>query len=135
MIDAEGLDAFAVDPAEGVLGLSRGLIEAGKLTAYQAAAVYQRKGRGLLIGNYLILDKLGAALVITDLASTQPTAIERLLRLAERKRIPAVLIADDGVVVPAAADVRVLRSPLHVAELVAGVAEMLERGALAGEPE
>ena len=60
MIDAEGLDAFAVDPAEGVRGLSRALIKAGKLTAYQAAAVYQRKSRGLLIGNYLILDKLGA---------------------------------------------------------------------------
>ncbi len=60
LIDAEGLDAFAVDPAEGGRGLSRALIKAGKLTAYQAAAVYQRKSRGLLIGNYLILDKLGA---------------------------------------------------------------------------
>ena len=33
---------------------------AGRLTPYQAAAIYQRKSRGLLIGNYLILDKLGA---------------------------------------------------------------------------
>src|SRR5262249_30613759 len=33
--------------------------KAGKLTAYQAAAIYQRKSRGLLIGHYLILDKLG----------------------------------------------------------------------------
>ena len=82
-----------------------------------------------------VLDQLGADLVIADLASTQPTAIERLLKLAERNLIPAVLIAGDGIAVPDALNVRVLRSPLRVAELFAGVAEMLERGALAGEPE
>ena len=42
-----------------MLGLSRALVKAGKLTPYQAAAIYQNKSRGLLIGNYLILDKLG----------------------------------------------------------------------------
>jgi serine/threonine protein kinase len=59
LIDAAELESFAADSAEGVLGLSRALVKAGKLTAYQAAAVYQKKSRGLLIGNYLILDKLG----------------------------------------------------------------------------
>jgi serine/threonine protein kinase len=59
LIDAAELDAFAADSAEGVLGLSRALVKAGKLTPYQAAAVYQKKSRGLLIGNYLILVKLG----------------------------------------------------------------------------
>jgi hypothetical protein len=59
LIDEAELPAFAADSAQGVLGLSRALVNAGKLTAYQAAAVYQKKGRGLLIGNYLILDKLG----------------------------------------------------------------------------
>ena len=29
------------------------------LTPYQAAAVYQKKSRGLLVGNYVILDKVG----------------------------------------------------------------------------
>jgi DNA-binding response OmpR family regulator len=82
-----------------------------------------------------VLDQLAVDLVITDHGSTQPTASERLLKLAQRKRIPAVLIADKGVMVPAMAGVRVLRWPLRVAELFAGVAEMLERGALAGEPE
>ncbi len=51
--------AFPVDSAEGVLGLSRALVKAGKLTPYQAAAIYQKKSRGLLVGNYIILDKLG----------------------------------------------------------------------------
>src|SRR5262245_15889233 len=59
LIDAAELARFGADPAEGVLGLSRALAKAGKLTSYQAAAVYQRKSRGLCIGNYLILDKLG----------------------------------------------------------------------------
>ena len=59
LIDAAELERFAVDSAEGVLGLSSALVKAGKLTPYQAAAVYQKKSRGLLIGNYLILDKVG----------------------------------------------------------------------------
>jgi serine/threonine protein kinase/tetratricopeptide (TPR) repeat protein len=59
LIDAAELESFAADSAGGVLGLSRALVKGGKLTPYQAAAVYQKKSRGLLIGNYLILDKLG----------------------------------------------------------------------------
>ena len=59
LIDAAELERFAVDSAEGVVGLSRALIKAGKLTPYQAAAIYQNKSRGLLVGNYLILDKVG----------------------------------------------------------------------------
>ncbi len=59
LIEAAELDGFGVAAAEGVLGLSRALVKAAKLTPYQAAAVYQKKSRGLLIANYLILDKLG----------------------------------------------------------------------------
>jgi serine/threonine protein kinase len=59
LISDEELKNFAADSAEGVLGLSRALVKAGKLTPYQAAAVYQKKSCGLLIGNYLILEKLG----------------------------------------------------------------------------
>ena len=62
LIEETELDALAaaVPESQGVLGLSRVLQQAGRLTRYQAAALYQRKSRGLLIGNYLILDKLGA---------------------------------------------------------------------------
>jgi serine/threonine protein kinase len=59
LIDAAELERFAAESAQGVLGLSRALVKARKLTPYQAAAVYQKKSRGLLIGDYLILDKLG----------------------------------------------------------------------------
>ena len=53
--DVAELQALAADPVAGVLGLSRRLVNAGKLTPYQAAALSQT----LLIGNYLILDMLG----------------------------------------------------------------------------
>ena len=61
VIPADELEILAsgVPQSDGVLGLARALQKAGRLTAYQAAALYQRKSRGLLIGNYLILDKLG----------------------------------------------------------------------------
>jgi len=56
---AAELRAFEVDASLGVLGLARALVRAGRLTHYQSAAIYQKKSRGLLIGDYLILDKLG----------------------------------------------------------------------------
>ncbi len=61
LIDETELETLAstIPGSEGVLGLARVLQQAGRLTRYQAAALYQRKSRGLLIGNYLILDKLG----------------------------------------------------------------------------
>ena len=60
LVDAETLAPYLTVPYASVLELARALVDAGKLTAYQAAAVYQGKSRGLWVGNYLILDKLGA---------------------------------------------------------------------------
>lgn len=39
--------------------LARELVQAGKLTRYQAGAVYQGKTKGLVFGEYVVLDKLG----------------------------------------------------------------------------
>ncbi|MFH1268421.1 MAG: serine/threonine-protein kinase, partial [Planctomycetota bacterium] len=41
-------------------GLARELNRAGKLTKYQAAQVYHGKTRGLLLGDYVVLDRIGA---------------------------------------------------------------------------
>ena len=41
-------------------GLARELIEAGMLTRYQAAAVYHGKIKGLVLGDYTVLDQIGA---------------------------------------------------------------------------
>lgn len=45
-------------PADGQQ-LARQLVAAGRLTAYQAGAIYQGKGRALTLGSYRILGKLG----------------------------------------------------------------------------
>ncbi len=58
LIDAEELARFVVTPDE-VSRLAGALIRAARLTAYQAAALAQGKTKGLLIGDYLVLDKLG----------------------------------------------------------------------------
>jgi serine/threonine protein kinase len=59
LASAAELEALNVDPSAGVAGLSRRLINAGKLTNYQVAALCQNKSRSLLVGNYVILDELG----------------------------------------------------------------------------
>ena len=41
-------------------GLARELIQAGMLTRYQAAAVYHGKIKGLVVGDYTVLDQIGA---------------------------------------------------------------------------
>ena len=43
-----------------VQGLARELVQAKRLTRYQAAALYQGKTRGLVLGEYVILEKIGS---------------------------------------------------------------------------
>ncbi len=59
LVDATELEWLAAGTAGDLSRLARALIRAGKLTAYQAAALAQGKARGLVIGDYLVLDKLG----------------------------------------------------------------------------
>lgn len=40
--------------------LAKTLVQAEKLTKYQAAAIYQGKGKSLFYGDYLVLDRIGA---------------------------------------------------------------------------
>ena len=60
LIPAEEFERFVAGATGGVPDLARALVRAGKLTPYQAGALSQGKARGLVIGNYFILDKLGA---------------------------------------------------------------------------
>jgi len=59
LMDAEAFDRMAAGFASDMPGLTRALSRAGLVTLYQAAAICQGKVRGLVVGDYLILDKLG----------------------------------------------------------------------------
>jgi predicted Ser/Thr protein kinase len=48
----------AQQPKDGQT-LAASLVKAGRLTKYQAQAVYQGKSKGLVFGEYVVLDKLG----------------------------------------------------------------------------
>jgi serine/threonine protein kinase len=101
------LESFPADrrPAGGEQ-LARELVKRKKLTAYQAKAIYQGKGKALTLGNYRIVDKLGQGgmgmvlkaehrrmerLVALKVLSPQfvkdPVALQRFLR--EQGRQPA----------------------------------------------
>ena len=51
-----GLDS----PPENGEALAKALVKAGKLTKFQAKKVYAGDGKTLVLGNYLILDEIGA---------------------------------------------------------------------------
>ena len=87
--ELDGLSA-GVPQSEGIVGLSRALQAAGRLTLYQAAAIYQRKSMGLLIGNYLILDKLGAG----GMGLVFKARHRRLNRIVALKILPPSFVRD-----------------------------------------
>ena len=64
LMSAQDLDFFQKQlPPErqpkDVQQLAQALVQQGKLTKYQAQAVYQGKVKGLVFGEYVVLDKLG----------------------------------------------------------------------------
>jgi len=96
---------------------ARELVRQGKLTRYQAAAIYQDKADTLVLGNYLILDKLGAggmgqvfrarhrrmervvALKVLSKKAFSPTAVARFQRevkAAARLTHPNIVTAHDA---------------------------------------
>lgn len=65
LMTADEIDAFIESlpsekkPDDGA-ALARELVRQKKLTKFQAQAIYQGKGNGLILGDYLVLDRIGA---------------------------------------------------------------------------
>lgn len=65
--------------------LAREMYRAGKLTKFQAQAIYQKKTRGLVVGNYVVLDKLGKG----GMGAVYKAQHKRMKRLVALKTLPS----------------------------------------------
>jgi serine/threonine protein kinase/Leucine-rich repeat (LRR) protein len=65
--------------------LARELVQQGKLTKYQAAAVFQGKTKGLVFGEYRVLDRIGAG----GMGQVFKAEHRRMQRLVALKVLPA----------------------------------------------
>lgn len=90
ILSAEEVAAFLkLQPAEieSVDDLSRLLVEQNKLTLYQAQMISEGRGQKLLLGNYLIRDRIGGG-GMGDVYLAEHRRMERLVAL---KMLPAVM--------------------------------------------
>ena len=67
-----------------VQGLARELVQAKRLTRYQAAALYQGKIRGLVLGEYVIMEKIGSG----GMGKVYKAEHRRMRRLVAVKILP-----------------------------------------------
>ncbi|MGA2620565.1 MAG: serine/threonine-protein kinase, partial [Thermoguttaceae bacterium] len=123
LMSAAEISAFqdSLPPAErprDVKALVAALYRAGKITKYQAQAVYEGKTKGLVFGQYVVLDKLGeggmgvvlkarhrwmertvAIKVLASGAMKQPGAVERFhreVKAAAKLSHPNIVTAYDA---------------------------------------
>ena len=71
-------------------GLAKELVAAHRLTKYQAASVYQGKIKGLILGDYVVLDKLGQG----GMGIVLKAEHRRMKRLAAIKTLPNATTPD-----------------------------------------
>ena len=74
--------------------LLRELVRQRKLTKFQAEQVYQGKGKSLILGNYTILDKIGAG----GMGQVFKARHRRMDRLVAVKLLPAAMTKDKAAI-------------------------------------
>lgn len=90
----EFVEPLAADTKESPKSLATELVRAGRLTKYQAAAVFQGKTKGLVFGEYRVLDRIGAGGMGVVLKAEH----RRMKRLVAVKVLPSQAIQDDAAV-------------------------------------
>ena len=71
-------------------GLAKELVRQKQLTKYQAAEIYQGRAKSLILGNYTILDKIGAG-GMGQVFKAQHRRMERVVAI---KMLPAAMLKD-----------------------------------------
>src|SRR5947208_2256194 len=74
--------------------LAQELVRAGKLTRYQAAAVYQGKAKSLVMGEYVVLDRIGAG----GMGQVFKAQHRRMKRVVAIKLLPPAVSKDESAI-------------------------------------
>lgn len=77
--------ALPADKQGDAQTLARELVQKGKLTRYQATALYQGKEKGLVFGDYIVLDRIGAG----GMGQVLKARHQRMDRIVALKVLPA----------------------------------------------
>jgi serine/threonine protein kinase len=90
LMDAEEIQSFLdtlpmAQQPKTAEELAREMHRAGKLTRFQAQAIYQKKTRGLVVGNYVVLDKLGKG----GMGAVYKARHRRMDRIVALKMLPS----------------------------------------------
>ena len=89
--------------------VAREFIRQGRLTAFQATAVYQGKSKGLVFGEYLVLDKLGAG----GMGRVFKAVHRRMQRVVALKVLPRASLESKSAVERFEREVRAAAKLLH----------------------
>jgi uncharacterized protein (TIGR03067 family) len=97
LMSAEEVHAFLDDlPQEGkpnqAWDLAKEMVRQKKLTKFQAQAVYQHKTRGLVLGNYVLLDRIGRG----GMGQVYKARHRRLDRIVALKILPSAIKKSEG---------------------------------------
>lgn len=77
-----------------LMSLARELVKRRKLTKYQAGRIYQGKAKGLVLGNYVLLDKIGEG----GMGEVFKAEHRRMRRIVAIKTLPAAMTESDKAV-------------------------------------